>query len=137
MTEASQAGSCNSRIGQHLDGRIADLGRLWRNYRAGEEAEDETFSEYGLAFDFVAAHMFADQPEAYFRYQLSWGGPSDEFRFFVNPDLSCHRIEYWFLDWFDGASLLVSGGSAELLSEIWDYFREAGIAAAALKAGVQ
>ena len=34
---------------------------------------------------------------------MSWGGPSDEFRMYDNSD----KIQYWFLDWFDGASIEV------------------------------
>ena len=96
--------TCESRIEAHLADRLSDLRRLWTTWCDSSETDDgQSFAEYGLCFDYVAADTFADQREAYFRYQLSWGGPSDEFRFFINPDLSCHCIEYWFLDWFDVA----------------------------------
>jgi len=88
-------------------------------------------NEYGLSFDYVAPGSFDGQDEGYFRYQISWGGPSDEFRFFVNPDLSCHRIEYWFLDWFDGASRTLSGESESVLLNLWDVFKDTGALAAA------
>ena len=52
----------------------------------------------------------------------------DEFRFFVNPDLSCHRIEYWFRDWFDGANRVLSGEDESLLLGLWEWFRETGAA---------
>lgn len=91
---------CEQRIDEALKGRLDDLRRLLD----GEECEElGAFVHYALGFDYVAPFTFDDQPEGYWRYQISWGGPSDEFRFFINPDLSCHRIEYWFLDWFDGA----------------------------------
>jgi hypothetical protein len=138
MNKSSRTETSESRIDFQLKGRLTDLRRLWTSYCSGDENEADRFSEYGLCFDFVAPSSFANQPEAYFRYQLSWGGPSDEFRFFVNPDLSCHRVEYWFLDWFDGASRVLSGDCAEPLSEIWDYFREAGLANSVYeKAGAQ
>lgn len=41
----------------------------------------ERFNEYALCFDYVASGTFSDQEEAYFRYQISWGGPSEELRF--------------------------------------------------------
>jgi hypothetical protein len=123
-----RAASCESRIETHLEDRIADL----RHLRDSDFADEtETVADYGLGFDYVPPHTFYDQPEAYFRYQLSWGGPSDEFRFFVNPDFSCHRIEYWFLDWFDGAKRIPSGDDAALLLEIWEWFRETGVVEAA------
>jgi len=119
--------SCDNRIDFRLKKRLIDLDRLWTDYCAGEESEGGTLAEYGLCFDYVAPNTFADQREGYFRYQLSWGGPSDEFRFFINSDLSCHRVEYWFLDWFDGASRILSGGDARLLLEVCDWFNEIGI----------
>jgi len=62
--------------------------------------------------------VFSDQKEAYIRYQLSWGGPADEFRFFINPDYSIHRIEYWYLNWFDGAYVILGGEDFELMESI-------------------
>ncbi|WP_282604454.1 hypothetical protein [Pelagibius sp. Alg239-R121] len=41
---------------------------------------------------------------------------------------SCHRIEYWFLDWFAGAHRTLSGSDEALLCELWDWFRECGLA---------
>ena len=62
----------------------------------------------GLSFDYVEANTFEDQKEGYWRWQFSWGGPSDELRAFVNRDDSIHRLEYWYLDWFDGAKVNVA-----------------------------
>nr|WP_281719907.1 hypothetical protein [Nitrosomonas nitrosa] len=126
---------CEGRIEEHLQGRVDDLRKLWKAYCEGkEETEDGNIFEYGLYFDYVAPGTFDDQKEGYFRYQLSWGGPSDEFRFFINPDLSCHRIEYWFLDWFDGAHRALSDESETLLFELWDWLKE-GIDPASLASG--
>ena len=65
-----------------------------------------------LSFDYVEPHTFGDQPEGYWRWQFSWGGPSDELRAYVNRDDRIHRLEYWYLDWFDGAQLLVKPEAA-------------------------
>ena len=120
--------TCEARIADNLQSRLDDLRKLWTAYCDGDESrhanELGTFFEYGLCFDYVPPHTFSGQKEANFRYQLSWGGPADEFRFFVNPDLSCHRIEYWFLDWYDGAHRVLSDENESLLQEIWDWFRE-------------
>lgn len=122
------ARSCAGRIDRELRSRIDDLSRLWTAYSQGVETLDDlgSFHEYGLCFDYVAPNTFEGQKEGYFRYQISWGGPSDEFRFYANPDFSHHRIEYWFLDWFDGAHRVLSGGDEALLSELWDWFSEIG-----------
>ena len=85
-----------------------------------------TFNEYGLSFDYVPEGTFGDQEVAYFRYQISWGGPSDEFRFFVNPSFKPYRIEYWFQDWYDGAKIVLEDEDEELLEEIFEFFREVG-----------
>ena len=73
-----------------------------------ERQEDLKNPEYeALGFDYVAPHTFNDQAEGYWRWQFSWGGPSDELRAYVNEHYEIHRLEYWYLDWGDGAHLLV------------------------------
>lgn len=91
---------CEQRIDRVLKGRLTDLDKLLRTKSCADIGK---LDEYALCFDYVEAFTFDDQPDAYLRYQISWGGPSDEFRFYVRDDASCYRIEYWFLDWFDGA----------------------------------
>ena len=66
----------------------------------------------GLSFDYVPPHTFEKQPEGYWRWQFSWGGPSDELRAFVNEDKEIHRLEYWFMDWMDGAKLELQPGNS-------------------------
>lgn len=124
----ARAKSCEQRIDAELKDRLNDLQRLWAAFIAGrDDAELGSLNEYGLYFDYVSADTFDDQNEAYYRHQLSWGGPSDEFRFFVNPDLSCHRIEYWFLDWFDGAHRVLTGENRRLLRNVFDWFDACGL----------
>lgn len=122
--------NCEARIDREMQSTLADLRKLFTAYQEGDEdrySDDlGNFFEYGLGFSYVAPDTFQDQPEGYFRYQISWGGPSEEFRFFVNPDLSLHRIEFWFMDWFDGASRTLSGEDDALLSDIFDFFDEVG-----------
>ena len=74
-----------------------------------EHYEDfcQYISEYGLCFDKVEPNTFQGQKLGYWRWQLSWGGPSDEFRIFVDEDKNIYKIEYWYMDWFDGASIIV------------------------------
>lgn len=126
--------TCEQRVDRELEERLDDLKCIWRAYCNGrDELRDlGSIHDYGLCFDYVPTETFDDQREAYFRYQLSWGGPSDEFRFYVNPDLTCHRIEYWFLDWFDGAHRRLEGDAQSLLLELWDWFRELGLAETAM-----
>ena len=39
---------------------------------------------------------------------MSWGGPSDEFRIYTDYHKNINYIEYWYMDWFDGASIRVN-----------------------------
>lgn len=115
---------CEERIDNNLKGRLEDLETLFHSYNNGEEYHEElgNFNEYGLSFDYVESNTFDDQKEGYYRYQLSYGGPSDEFRIWVNYDTDILKIEYWFLDWFDGASRDVTDN--ELIREIIEFFKE-------------
>ena len=81
--------------------------------------EDLQYPEFeGLGFDYVEPHTFTDQLEGYWRWQFSWGGPSDELRAFVNENKEIHRLEYWFMDWMDGAKLELQPGPE------WDQMQE-------------
>jgi hypothetical protein len=125
--------SCETRIDAELESTIDTIRKLWTAYCEGDEERHSddlgTFHEYGLSFDYVPLDTFNDQTEGYFRYQISWGGPSDEFRFFTDAAGHLSRTEYWFLDWFDGASRELSGDNETLMREIFDFFSEIGAAA--------
>jgi hypothetical protein len=122
--------NCKQRVRQELKDRIADLRKLFSAYRKGDEEGVEglgTFPEYGLSFDYVAPNTFNDQKRGYFRYQHSWGGPADEFRFYCDENFQTVEIEYWFLDWFDGAGIDLGGEDYQLLEEIFQDFQDTGL----------
>jgi len=98
--------SCKARIKKEWKERQQDLEKYGTDFEA-------------LSFDYVPPNTFDKQPEGYWRWQFSWGGPSDELRGYVNEHKELHRLEYWFLDWFDGASLLVKPGSG-----VWTHMQE-------------
>ena len=120
--------TCQQRIRAQYRSTMSDLRKLWKLYCKDSDASDEDLGslyDYGLSFDYVAPETFNDQDEGYFRYQLSWGGPSDEFRIYADSTghgWSIYRMEYWFLDWFDGAHIEVSGKDREFLMELLDSF---------------
>lgn len=121
--------TCKERVRKHLQGRIEDIEKLFRLYQEGNEEDDPdlgTFNEYGLCLDYVAPFTFENQRRGYLRYQLSWGGPSDEFRFYLDESLNTTRIEYWFMDWFDGAKIILKGLTLQLLEDIYQDFKECG-----------
>lgn len=85
------------------------------------------FHEYGLCFDYVEPETFGGQKEGYWRYQLSWGGPSEEIRFYASsPEAPAHRITFVFMDWFDGYERKLTGKDEKLMDEIWAFFQEIG-----------
>ena len=121
--------SCVERVKENLFSRLEDLRILWDLYCCDPEANDENLGnmyEYGLSFDYVAPETFQDQEEGYFRYQLSWGGPSDEFRIYADKisgwRWSIYKIEYWLLDWFDGAKSYLNKKDEDLIKEIFQSF---------------
>lgn len=63
-----------------------------------------SFNDYGLDFSLVEAGTFDDQKESYYRYQLSYGGPSEEIRFYRDG-----TIVFVYLDWFSGVGFDVTG----------------------------
>ena len=121
--------TCKDLVKQALAGRIKDLETLFDLWQSGDEEGDSklgTFNEYGLAFDYVAPGIFKDQKRGYFRYQISYGGPSEEFRFYTDENLSPTRIEFWYLDWFDGAKVILKNKAYALMQEIFEDFKETG-----------
>ena len=98
--------SCEERIQNEWKSRQQDLEKYGTDFEA-------------LSFDYVPPNTFDKQPEGYWRWQFSWGGPGDELRGYVNEHKELHRLEYWFLDWFDGASLQVLPGS-----QPWEQMQE-------------
>jgi len=112
MNTTQKDPSCASRVKAAFESRMQDIRTL---YNAEDQHEDEIgdLCDYGLCIDFVSAGTFRDQREPYYRYQLSWGGPSEEFRVFLNGD-----VEFWFLDWFDGTCVPVDGEDSDIIRDI-------------------
>lgn len=93
----SKEPTCAQRWEAEKVSTVGDLRKLWEAYTEGDEdrhADDlGTFHEYGLSFDYVEPGTFTDQEEGYWRYQISYGGPSSEFRFYATP----HSTRGWVL----------------------------------------
>ena len=62
-----------------------------------------------------------DNDAGYWRYQISYGGPSEELRFY-GPD----RVDFVYLNWFDGATRRLNGDDLETAKAMWDDFNECG-----------
>ena len=122
--------SCSERVWENLMDRMEQIDKMLNpdNYTEEELEEAPALHEYGLCFDYVPAGTFSDQEEGFFRWQLSTGGPGDEFRFMTeDPTETMPVTEYWFLDWSDGASIELKGINYDLINRIWTEFRELGM----------
>ena len=79
----------------------------YKNFK--DEGDYESLYDYvnqtALSFDKVHKNSKENIDRSYYRLQIAWGGPSTEFRAFLNADHDIDYIEYWYLDWFDGASI--------------------------------
>jgi hypothetical protein len=79
------------------------------------EQYQERLNSYGLSFDYV--ELDKDTEQDYFRYQLSYGGPSEEIRFYDDG-----AIEYVYLDWFCGVGFDVTNDG--IFKQVRDWFKE-------------
>jgi hypothetical protein len=129
--------TCAERWREQKDSTFGDLRTLWDAYCNGEEYVEDlgNIFEYGLSFDYVSPGTFGEeQTDGYFRYQLSWGGPSDEIRYYADPDdcedgadyIHPRRITYVFRDWFDGEERGLNGGDHALALDLFEWFKEGG-----------
>tara|TARA_R100000231_G_C5184696_1_gene122307 strand:- start:3 stop:452 length:450 start_codon:yes stop_codon:yes gene_type:complete len=73
-----------------------------------------------LSWDYVAPFTFTDQRAGYYRLQLSYGGPSDEFRIYVDDAKNVQGVEYWYMDWFDGA--YVNADNEDVITDVIEFF---------------
>jgi hypothetical protein len=137
MNATDKQPTCKQRVRAHYTNRMADLRAFTHAARhpgesckecdgtgkqdaydceycdGGTYPEDARLNEYGLCIDYVAPGTFKRKTRGYLRYQISTGGPGDEFRFYMDENRKPVRIEYWFMDWFDGAKVTVRPDSAD------------------------
>lgn len=127
---------------QHLESRSEDF-KFWMNkgtdldmwdkdewseehYKEveAEFARRGSFFEYGLAVDYVTPGTFKNKA-GYLRYQLSYGGPSEEIRFYFTPNArEAYKIEFVYLDWGVGVGFDVT--NEDWAKWLFDWFNELG-----------
>jgi hypothetical protein len=127
--------TCRERLPAHLRSRLADLRTiLGREERGLPPSLDlGSLDEYGIDFSYVSPGTYAGQREGYWVWQLSTGGPGDEFRFYADaPRRELEQAEYVFKDWFDFACQGLAGEDWKLIQRLWAHFRDTGQTSAAL-----
>ena len=103
---------------------LDDLRVLWTDWLEGGEGTYDlgSFNEYGLSFDYVAPGTYTDQNRGYFRYQISWGGPAEQFEIYADKGRGGRwyiwQIEFHLLDWGSDSGFTLSGDDLELMTEI-------------------
>ena len=101
---------------KHYESKHEDIFKFMNNLDNEEIAQE--FRDYGLGIEIIEPLTFEEQEEPFIRYQISWGGPQEEFRKFED------RIEFCYLDWFVGYSLDVS--EDDTINQLFDYFEDIG-----------
>ena len=77
--------------------------------------------EFGLSFDYVEPFTFDDQRDGYWRFQISFGGPSEELRAWFDSNDQLRALEFWFLDWGEGAMVDVIDCPTMRQAIEWNY----------------
>lgn len=113
------------------------LGENWETYRKDQGYDEDfdghqAFSEYGLSWTY---NQPEDGSNGFYCFLMSWGGPSDELRFYADTQGQCHVIEYWYMDWFDGASVTVTND--ETAKAVANFFAECGSFESAYKEAME
>ena len=131
MSEAKQP-SCADLVEQKFNETEQDYKDARDYYNQSEPGEHDQYEGYedlfdyinqtALCWDYVEKGTFNDQERGYFRLQLSLGGRGDEFRLYVDYDKSIDYIEYWYLDWYDGASVRI--GADTVSYDVCNHFLE-------------
>ena len=112
--------TCSELIKEELKERIEDFKQALRSYEENnyEKIVTEDGYEYEDIIDWIVCNSLGVYDDNYYRakrLELSCGGPQDYFLYFPKLDI----IEYHYLDWFDGASLVLDGEDFKVMSEIF------------------
>lgn len=83
-------------------------------------AVEEKLNSYGLGFDYVEGGTDYNPDDGYWRFQIAWGGPGYEVRFYENG-----LIEFAYLDWFTGVGFDVSNDI--VFKRLKDHFEDLGL----------
>jgi len=83
----------------------------------------DALCNYGLSIEYVLPG--SNKGRGFLRWLVSWGGPSDEWRFYFVPgENKPYRIEYIYSDWFDSAKVVCTKGRVANL--LWDWLNDVG-----------
>jgi len=136
MNTVKKEKTCADKVQDKYDELVQEFIEAQRYYDIDETSryspENTALSDYedffdymnnrGLSFDYVEPNSSNGWTRGYWRFQLSWGGPSDEFRIYTDIFTNkIHYIEYWYMDWFDGAKV---NADDDIILDICNMFLE-------------
>lgn len=99
----SREESCEARIAGELASREESIAALYERIdNADDDRAAEELDEYPLSIDKQTVYVVL----------LSTGGPGDQIEITCDANGDVIRVEYRFLDWFDGAVTTVEEDSA-------------------------
>lgn len=97
--------TCRERLSKVLQERLDEIREAIK-----DEDKRDVYYESILA---VAKRIVYD-------IQLSTGGPADGFKIIVDPEsMEIEAIEYYFADWFDYASVSLTGKDFKIVEEMF------------------
>jgi hypothetical protein len=86
-----------------------NLGMVERDLDALYELRENIINEYPLS---------VTKEDNGIKIELSWGGPQDYFMLYDN------EATYHYLDWFDGASIILNHYEFEIIEDLWGFLRD-------------
>ena len=101
---------------QDRNDNISDIFQLKNDYQEYETSY-EAFVSFGLSVDYIEPNTFEDQKNGYIRYQLSYGGPSDELRFYIDDATEHEEFDLYSLGRKEFARLFLFLNKEELLDK--------------------
>ena len=116
--------TCAERVAESLASTVDDIQAALDNPEERETGHNPDVSslwEYGLEFSWEPQY---GRQAGYYRWLVSYGGPSSEIRFYPTSNVHKPIVEYWFKDWFDGASVDPEGDALETILTAWEWFAE-------------
>ena len=108
-------GTCEERIG----GQLAYAIKCVDEALADEEAHEE----------YLEGLLEVSIQPIKVRVGLSWGGPADGFYIYVDPvDGEIVDVEYYYADWFDGATRKLLDESKDKVIDLLGYYVQSTVA---------
>ena len=116
MTLFKKVKTCEDRIDGELEHEISNIEYMLN--QKGNVLKDKEGNKYDNLSEWLSYYSVSYEEDPHYRAKrlaLSFGGPSDGFRFFEDG-----KIEYYFRLWYDAAKRDLCGKNYEIAKELYD-----------------